>query len=106
MNLTYRKTLIVVAGMVAMGITSCKKFLDVNENPNGTTTVTDNLVLPSTQAAVGMVVGNNLQIFGGFYAQYWTQNPNSSQYKTIDQYQSSSASSDRTWGLLYNDALA
>jgi hypothetical protein len=52
-----------------------------------------------------MVVGNNLQIFGSIYAQYWTQNPTSSQYKTVEQYQSSPSTFDRMWGIMYNDAL-
>jgi hypothetical protein len=57
------------------------------------------------QAAIGMAVGNPLQIFGGIYAQYWTQSPFSSQYKTIDQYQSNPSDFNRVWGILYNDAL-
>jgi len=92
-------------GITMIAAPGCKKFLDVNKNPNLPTTATDNLILPSSQAAIGMAVGNNLQIFGGIYAQYWTQNPTSSQYKTIDQYASSPSAFDRVWGILYNDAL-
>jgi hypothetical protein len=103
----YRNTVIAaIAGMWIIAMPGCKKFLDVNENPNAPKTATDNLILPSTQAAIGMVVGNNLQVFGGIYAQYWTQNPSTSQYKTIDQYQSNSSASDRVWGVMYDDALA
>jgi hypothetical protein len=106
MRLRYRNTIVaVIAAVAVMGTTGCEKFLDVNQNPNSPKTATDNLILPSTQATIGMVVGNNLQIFGGIYAQYWTQNPTSSQYKTIDQYQSNPATFDRMWGLMYNDAL-
>lgn len=107
MKTRYRNTLaaVAIAGVTMIATTGCKKFLDVNENPNAPKTATDNLILPSTQAAIGMVTGNNLQIFGGIYAQYWTQSPSSSQYKTIDQYQSTSSASDRMWGIMYNDAL-
>ncbi|MES2773101.1 MAG: SusD/RagB family nutrient-binding outer membrane lipoprotein [Bacteroidota bacterium] len=106
MKQTYRNTVIAaLAGATMLASTGCKKFLDVNDNPNLPVTATDNLILPSTQAGIGMVVGNNLQVFGSFYAQYWTQNPTSSQYKTIDQYISTSSASDRLWGILYNDAL-
>ncbi len=106
MKLRYRNTLIAaIAGVTMIGTPACKKFLDVNQNPNAPKTATDNLILPSTQAAIGLAVGNPLQIFGSIYAQYWTQNPTSSQYKSIEQYQSNSTSFDRLWGVLYDDAL-
>ncbi len=106
MKLGYRNTIAAAITVVSMAsVTGCKKFLDVNENPNAPKTATDNLILPSTQAAIGMVVGNNLQIFGGIYAQYWTQNPTSSQYRTIDQYRSSPSDFDHLWGIMYNNGL-
>ncbi len=94
------------AGAVMLTGTGCKKYLDVNQNPNAPVTATENLVQPSTQAAIGMAVGNNLQVYGGIYSQFWTQNPTSSQYKAIDQYNPEPAAFDRVWGILYNDALA
>jgi hypothetical protein len=95
----------VLAGAAMMAAPGCKKFLDVNESPNSPKNATEELVLPSSQAAIGMAVGNPLQIFGGIYAQYWTQSPYSSQYKTIDQYLSNPSDFNRVWGILYNDAL-
>ena len=104
--MNYKNKLLAVAtGVVLLGATGCKKFLDVNQNPNAPVTATDNLILPSSQAAIAMAVGNNLQVFGSLYAQFWTQNPNSSQYKAIEQYNPEPASFDRVWGILYNDAL-
>jgi len=106
MKSTYRNLIVAVAGMASVSLTGCKKFLDINDNPNSPKTATDNLILPSTQAAIGFVVGKDLQIFGSFFSQYWTQNPSSSQYKTIDMYQSTPSEFDRMWGTMYNDALA
>lgn len=107
MKAKYRnKVFAAITGIALISGTGCKKFLDVNENPNSPQTVTDNLVLPSSQAAIGMIIGNNLQIFGSFYAQYWTQGTTNSQYKTVDQYISNSSASDRVWGIMYNNALA
>lgn len=99
------KLFILAAGATLLVATGCRKYLDVNQNPNAPVSATDNLILPSTQAAIAMAVGNNLQVYGSLYAQYWTQNPNSSQYKTIEQYNPEPASFDRVWGILYNDAL-
>ena len=105
MKFGYKNRLLAVAAGAALLTTSCRKFLDVNQNPNAPVTATDNLVLPSTQAAIAMAVGNNLQVYGGIYSQYWTQNPTASQYKAIEQYNPEPASFDRVWGILYNDAL-
>lgn len=83
----------------------CKKFLDVNESPNAPKTATEDLLLPSSQLAIGLSLGTSLNVNGGFYAQYWTQSPSSSQYKTIDQYQTTPTDFNRPWATLYNDAL-
>jgi hypothetical protein len=106
MKLNYRNMLVAaIASTVLIAAPGCKKFLDVNESPNAPITATENLLLPSSQAAIGMAVGNNLQIYGSIYSQYWTQSPFSSQYKTIDQYQSEPSDFFRVWGILYSDAL-
>jgi len=97
-----------VAGMlavVALSVSGCKKFLDVNDNPNLPEQVDVPLILPSAQAAIAHVLGNHFQIFGSIWGQYWTQSPYSSQYKSIDQYQPGSNDFDRPWGILYNDAF-
>jgi len=94
---------LVVAGLSAA--TGCSKFLDINANPNVPEKAANNLILPSTQAGIGMLVGNSMLIPGSFYAQYWTQNTTSSQYKTTDQYLLSSNDFDRMWGIMYNNVL-
>jgi hypothetical protein len=83
----------------------CKKFLDVNENPNNPVNASPELLLPTVEAAVGQLVGNNFQIYGNFWAQYWTQSPSSSQYRTIDQYRIANTAFDRSWSNLYRGAL-
>lgn len=98
----------IFVGFVSLALltaTGCKKFLDVNESPNAPKTATEELLLPSSQAAIGLALGTTLNINGSFYAQYWTQNPSSSQYKTIDQYQTQPTDFSRVWATLYNDAL-
>jgi len=97
-----------VAGMLAvlaLSTSGCKKFLDVNDNPNLPEQADVPLILPSAQAAIAHVLGNHFQIYGSIWGQYWTQSPYSSQYKALDQYQPNSANFDRPWGILYNDAM-
>jgi hypothetical protein len=86
--------------------TGCKKdFLDVNENPNSPSTVDVKSVLPSAELAIAHTIGNNFQVFGGIWGQFWTQSPAASQYKTVDQYSPSASDYDRPWRILYADAL-
>jgi hypothetical protein len=91
--------------LATLSITGCKKFLDVNENPNNPDQATPNLLLPTVEASIGQVVGNSFQVYGNFWAQYWTQNPSSSQYRTIDQYRVTGTAFDRPWITIYRNAL-
>lgn len=82
-----------------------KKFFDVNTNPNDPEQVTVSELLPSAELAIAHVVGNNFQIYGALWSQYWTQSPSSSQYKVIEQYSPKPDEFDNPWRVLYADAL-
>lgn len=108
MNQKYKfktKQVLLAALIAVAGLSGCKKFLDVNENPNSPDSAAPNLLLPASQAATGQIVGNFFQIYGNFWAQYWTQNPTSSQYRTIDQYNPAATAFDRPWLILFRNAL-
>ena len=100
-------TYIMAVALSTIVITGCKKdFLDINQNPNAPERVDIKDVLPSAELAIGHVIGNNFQIYGCLWAGYWTQNPYSSQYKTIEQYSPAASDFDSPWRLCYSDALA
>lgn len=99
------KQLVLTVIIAVAGLSGCKKFLDINENPNNPDSAAPNLLLPASQAAVGQIVGNFFQIYGNIWAQYWTQNPTSSQYRSIDQYNPAATAFDRPWLILYRNAL-
>lgn len=102
-NIKYTWLLLVL--VVPISITGCKKFLDTNDNPNLSSNTSVELLLPAVQAAIGHALGNPLQIHGGIWAQFWTQNPTSSQYRSLDQYSVTTTSFDRPWRMLYSDAI-
>ena len=86
--------------------TGCKKeFLNINDNPNLPGTIDVSAALPSAEAAIAQTLGNDLQITGCIWAQFWTQSPVASQYKTLEQYSPSSDNFDNIWRNLYVDAL-
>jgi len=95
-----------IALLVCFSLTiGCKKFLDVNENPNNPDQATPTLLLPTVEASIGQIVGNSFQVYGNFWAQYWTQNPSASQYRTIEQYRVTNTAFDRPWITIYRNAL-
>jgi hypothetical protein len=99
------KTIVILLLCSAISIIGCKKFLDVNENPNNPDQAAPNLLLPTVEASIGQIVGNSFQVYGNFWAQYWTQNPSASQYRTIEQYRLSSTAFDRPWITIYRNSL-
>nr|WP_315402508.1 SusD/RagB family nutrient-binding outer membrane lipoprotein [uncultured Sphingobacterium sp.] len=104
-NFKNAKKLIVLALIGTVGLTGCNKFLDINENPNNPDKANPSLLLPTVQAGISQVVGNNFQVYGNMWGQYWTQNPTSSQYQTIDQYKVANTAMDRAWLILYRNTL-
>jgi len=91
--------------VAAVGFSGCKKYLDINNNPNNPDNAAPTLLLPTTQAAISQVIGNAFQVYGNMWAQYWTQSPVASQYKSIDQSAPVATDFDRPWLNLYRVAL-
>jgi len=91
--------------VAAAGFSGCKKYLNVNQNPNNPSSVDPTLLLPTTEAALSQVVGNSFQVPGNMWAQYWTQSPVASQYKAFDQYSPPATTFDNPWLNLYSVAL-
>lgn len=104
-TLNIKSKCILVVAMTAIAFAGCRKYLDTNDNPNLASGATVELLLPAVQAAIGHDLGNPLQIYGGIWAQYWTQSPTSSQYRSIDQYSVTTTAFDRPWRMIYSDAL-
>jgi hypothetical protein len=97
--------IIAFSTLILFTVGGCKKELDINTDPNNAADVDVNLLLPSAEAAIAFALGNNLQITGGIWSQYWTQNPSSSQYRSLEQYSPSPSSFDNVWITLNSDAL-
>ncbi len=87
-------------------VTSCNTDLDINRNP-------DNLIPEdaelSAQLPAGIIglagsEGAGMAIFGGFWAQYWTQSNTANQFKDIDNYSAGTADYNFIWNGMF-DAL-
>ena len=94
---------IIVAALIGtlFGVSSCKKYLNVNTNPNGVLAPTVQTLLPEAQLYVGTALGVDMEIAGSFFAQYWTQSPSASQYHNLDQYAPGQDGFSTAWTNLY-----
>ncbi|MFA5327163.1 MAG: SusD/RagB family nutrient-binding outer membrane lipoprotein [Prolixibacteraceae bacterium] len=89
-------------------LSSCTKFLDINENPNFPTDVSDELLLTSSIASVTNVYAADWGLIGSFWSQHWAQNNTSSQYKIYESYAISSNTNviERSYRAMYVDGLS
>jgi hypothetical protein len=85
--------------------TGCRKWLDINTNPNVAHDAPMDMLLPSAQIYTASSVGAYMNVNGELWAQHWTQAAAASQYKIYEQYAPSASDYDRPWGLFYNQAL-
>jgi hypothetical protein len=94
-----------IAAMSMLAFAGCKKFRDVNKNPNSPEQVSINLLLSSAQGEIAQQVGGKFQIAGSMWSQYWTQDPSASQYRVFEQYQIDGSDINNAWIGLYSGAL-
>lgn len=101
----YKHIIVLSALFLASG---CKK-LDINNSPNNPKIedATMETLFPSgVMSSVGRINGD-LSIIGGMWAQFWTQNSGSSQFRTVDAYNLSNTSNfiNGAYTELYSGAL-
>ncbi len=81
--------------------------LDVNTDPNNPSDVPVSLVLPAAQNTIAACVGDGMYNNAGFFAQYFDQVPDASQYVAISEYTFTQQSDllNRPYRNLYAGAL-
>lgn len=104
-NILKSKKLLLLFFAIAVGFSGCKKFLDINQNPNNPDSAAPSLLLPTVEVAIGQISGNFFQVNGNIWSQYWTQSAGSQQYIGQEEYDLANTSSDRPWLILYRNAL-
>ena len=97
--------LFVVPAFLLLLSTGCKKFLNVNTDPNNSAIAAPATLLPTVEASIGVALGDDYYPFGNIWAQYFTQSAVASQYKTIDQYLQLNSDFNYAWNHLYQNAL-
>jgi hypothetical protein len=84
-----------------------KDFLEVNIDPNNPPAEvgTPELIFPSAVASTAVRVGGEYAVLGGMWAQHWTQSNAANQYKSVDQYNITSGSYNRSFSEMFSGAL-
>lgn len=83
MNMKKIFSSLAIAGLL---LTGCDSYLDVNQNPNTPTGVSNDLVLPSAENFIAAKLGEGMFNAGGFFAQYWDQAVEANQYNNLAEY--------------------
>lgn len=101
-----KKNIIYLFLLIIVSLSSCKKFLDINHDPDAIDNVPLSLVLPSALSSPMYVLGGDGQIIGSYWAQHWTQSTNAPQFQGYDSWQITNATFDgRGYGSLYANSL-
>ena len=70
---------------LGLGVASCDSYLDINDNPNSPTekVLDTSMIFPGAELNFANQYGCRLRVFGGFYAEYYTQLPGTSNYQPM-----------------------
>jgi len=104
-----KKTLLTILAIAAIGLTSCKNWLDVNYNPNAVSTVDNGLIMPAAEINLLTCYSFN-HIMGSFFSAHWAQKtggPNTMAYSEWNTQDGSSCAtySDRVYTYAYSKIL-
>lgn len=102
-----KKTILTCLSAVALALTGCNDYLDINDNPNSPVqgNLTPDLVFPAAEMAFANSYGDYLRITGGYFAQHYSQFFGTSNYMDYSQFMQSATRSDGTYGNLTRNCL-
>ncbi len=96
-----KKYISVIAVLLAVGITGCKKdYLSLENNPNQPSVTTPQLLLPSAEVSAASVYLTSYPHYG-VWGGFWTTSGNYVPNAAINQYQITTGTGNASWDLLY-----
>lgn len=89
--------------VLLIGVSSCKKGLDINEDPNNPKDVPLSLILPGAEANLAYTIGGSINRIGGSFVQQYAGHRN--QPLEYGQYDITPATTDNIWSSMYAGVL-
>jgi hypothetical protein len=101
------KKIFIILFTVALGITSCDSYLDINQDPNSPTesNVDASMIFPGAEMNLATSYGNFLRITGGYFAQHYVQLFGTSNYLDYSRFIMSATRSSGTYTQLTTRCL-
>lgn len=103
----FSKGSLLIVLLFTIGVSSCKKTLDINQSPNvpSQEQASPKLVFPSAVMSTAAQVGGEYAILGALWGEYATQSAFANQYRTTEQYNLNGLSFERAYQGMYSRAL-
>ncbi len=103
----WKKIILAISIGAFFGMSSCKKELDINHDPNNPSTdlATPQLLFPAAEISAASAIGGELAIIGMLWSEFTTEDVSSSQYRNFDSYNVTSTDLNTDYNQLYTGAL-
>lgn len=94
-----KKIFLLLGVSIALALTSCDSFLDINQDPNSPSqeNVTSSLIFPGVEMNLAASYGDYLRITGGYLAQQYAQDFGTSNYIDYSQFSVTAVRSSTTY---------
>ena len=94
-----KKILFISVLTLAVGLSSCDSYLDVNTDPNSPSesNITSDMLMPAIEMNIASSYGNFLRIAGGYHSQVYAHLNGTSNYLDYSQFQMSATRSSSTY---------
>lgn len=102
-----KKLAIITTIVLGLAATSCDSYMDINESPNSPkeSDLNSSILFPAAEMNLAASYGDYLRIVGGYFAQYYSQSPGTSNYLDYSQFQMSATRSSSTYTQLNTRGL-
>ena len=99
--------LIISVAMISLGTVSCKKYLDINTDPNSPDPeqIEPGMILPGAEVALMTSYGDFYRILGGYFSQQFSQMFGTSNYLSYSQFEMLPTKSNTHYTQLYQKVL-
>lgn len=99
------KKILLVAVLAVLSLTSCDKWLDINQDPNAPQEVIPELVLPQVELALANTYAGTMYNHASFIIQYFDQGVGAQNYKPYTRFSVEATTGNRAYSDMYNLCL-